>query len=87
MGYALAQVIGILEQIIFLLVIVSVIMSYFVSPYHPARVAVDRLVDPMLQPIRRVLPPLGGFDFSPLVLIILVQLIGSVLQGLFISLF
>ncbi len=87
MGYALAQVIGILEQIIFLLVIASVIMSYFVSPYHPARMAVDRLVDPMLQPIRRVLPPLGGFDFSPLVLIILVQLIGSVLQGLLIRLF
>ncbi len=87
MGYALAQMIGIVEQIIILLVIVSVILSYFMSPYHPVRETLDRLVEPMLRPIRRVLPALGGFDFSPLVLIILVQLIGSVLQSMFISLF
>lgn len=87
MGYALAQMIGIVEQIIVLLVIVSVILSYFMSPYHPVRETLDRLVEPMLRPIRRVLPALGGFDFSPLVLIILVQLIGSVLQSMFIRLF
>lgn len=87
MGYALAQMIGIVEQIIILLVIVSVILSYFMSPYHPVRETLDRLVEPMLRPIRRVLPALGGFDFSPLVLIILVQLIGTVLQSMFISLF
>ncbi|MEJ5225630.1 MAG: YggT family protein [Anaerolineales bacterium] len=87
MGYALAQMIGIVEQIIVLLVIVSVILSYFMSPYHPVRETLDRLVEPMLRPIRRLLPALGGFDFSPLVLIILVQLIGTVLQSMFISLF
>lgn len=87
MGYALAQVIGAIEQVVILLVIVTVILSYFMSPYHPVRSALDRLVDPMLQPIRRVLPSLGGLDFSPLVLIILVQLIGTLLQSLFMSLF
>lgn len=87
MGFALAQMIGIVEQIIILLVIVSVILSYFMSPYHPVRETLDRLVEPMLRPIRRVLPSLGAFDFSPLVLIILVQLIGTVLQNIFISLF
>ncbi len=87
MGFALAQMIGIVEQIIILLVIVSVILSYFMSPYHPVRETLDRLVEPMLRPIRRVLPSLGAFDFSPLVLIILVQLIGTVLQNIFINLF
>jgi len=33
----------------------------------------------MLAPIRRVLPPAGMFDFSPAVLLILIQIIGSVL--------
>ncbi len=66
-------------QIITLLVIVQVILSYFMHPYHPVRQAVDRLVEPMLAPIRQIIPPVGMFDFSPLVLLILVQFIGSLL--------
>ncbi len=87
MGFALAQLIGVLEQVIILLVIVSVILSYFMSPYHPVRATIDRIVDPMLRPIRRVLPTLGAFDLSPLVLIILVQLIGTLLKSLLFNLF
>ncbi|HEB64838.1 MAG TPA: YggT family protein [Chloroflexi bacterium] len=66
-------------QIITLLVIVQVILSYFMHPYHPVRQAVDRLVEPLLAPIRQIIPPVGMFDFSPLVLLILVQFIGSLL--------
>ncbi len=66
-------------QIITLLVIVQVILSYFMHPYHPVRQAVDRLVEPLLAPIRRIIPPVGMFDFSPLVLLILVQFLGSLL--------
>jgi YggT family protein len=36
-------------------------------------------VEPMLRPIRRVVPLMGMFDFSPLILIILVQLIAVLL--------
>ena len=36
----------------------------------------------MLAPIRRVLPPAGGLDFSPAVLMILIQIIGRVLVSL-----
>jgi YggT family protein len=39
----------------------------------------------MLAPIRRYLPPLGMIDFSPLVLIILVQIIARVLVSLLLS--
>jgi YggT family protein len=35
----------------------------------------DRLVNPMLAPIRRLVPMAGMLDFSPLILIILIQLI------------
>lgn len=65
----------IFEQVFSLLVIAKVILSYFMSPYHPVRSTIDNLVEPFLAPIRRVLPTIGMFDFSPLVLIILVQLI------------
>jgi YggT family protein len=41
--------------------------------------ALDALTDPLLRPIRRYVPPLGGLDMSFLVLFILIQLIRSVI--------
>jgi YggT family protein len=75
----LIQIINILSQFIVLLVIVKIILSYFMDPYHPVRRSLDNLVEPMLAPIRRVVPLIGMFDFSPLVLIILVQILSSAL--------
>ena len=64
------------------LVLLHVILSYFMSPYHPIRSFVDRLVEPLLAPIRRVVPLVGMLDFSPIILIILVQLFEQVLINL-----
>ena len=86
MVVVLVRAIQTFEQIIVLLVIVDVILGYFLSPYHPAKAALDRLVEPLLSPIRRVVPLVGMFDFSPLVLIILVQLISTVLVNILLSL-
>lgn len=62
-----------------LLVILKIILSYFMDPYHPVRRTLDNLVEPLLAPIRRVVPLVGMFDFSPLILIILVQILSRVL--------
>ena len=67
------------QQILVILVIVSVILSYFMDPYHPVRRGVDNIVQPMLEPIRRVVPLVGMLDFSPLILILLLQLLGRFL--------
>lgn len=40
------------------------------------------LVDPVLQPVRRIIPPLGGLDLSFLVVIILLQVVDSSLRGI-----
>jgi YggT family protein len=69
-----------------LLLIAYVVLSYFMDPYHPVRNTVDRLVNPILNPIRRLLPQTGMADFSPLVAIILVQIIEYILTRLLISL-
>lgn len=69
-----------------LLLIAYVILSYFMDPYHPVRMTVNRFVDPILNPIRRFLPQTGMLDFSPLVAIILLQLIEFILTRLLISL-
>ena len=75
-------IITVVSQILVLLVFISVILSYFMDPYHPIRRGVDNIVAPMLSPIRRVVPPVGMLDFSPLVLILLIQLVRSLLVSL-----
>jgi YggT family protein len=82
----LRTLINLVEWILVLLVFVSVILSYFMDPYHPVRRGVDRIVEPMLMPIRRIVPLVGMLDFSPLILIILIQLASSLLVRLLISL-
>jgi len=79
------QIINILSQLITLLVIVHVVLSYFMSPYHPVRQAVDGVVEPLLAPIRRIMPTTGMLDFSPMVLIIVVQLVARLLIGVLIA--
>lgn len=69
-----------------LLLIAYVVLSYFMDPYHPVRSTVNRMVNPILNPIRRIMPQTGMLDFSPLVAIILVQIIEFILTRLLISL-
>ena len=78
----LANVISFISQLYTFIVLAYVILSYFMSPYHP----INKLVEPLLMPIRRVVPLLGMMDFSPAILIILVQLISGMVINFLISL-
>ncbi len=75
----LINIIHLLSYALTLAILADVIVSYFLDPYHPVRRFLDVIVQPMLTPIRRVLPPTGMVDFSPLVLILFIQLIEEVL--------
>jgi YggT family protein len=81
----IAQIISILSQLITILVVVYIFMGYFMSPYHPVRQAIGSVVEPLLAPIRRLMPQTGMLDFSPMVLIILVQIVARLLIGLLVS--
>ena len=85
MYFILAQALSIFSQIITFLVLAHVILSYFMDPYHPIRAFVDKLVDPLLAPIRRIVPTIGMMDFSPVILIILVQFLSDLLVKLLLS--
>ena len=82
----LIYVIDLASKLLFWLVILKIVLSYFMDPFHPFRQTIDRLVEPLLLPIRRVVPPLGMVDFSPMILIILVELLASLLRNLLFSL-
>jgi len=75
-----------LFQLLFWLVIISVILSYFMDPYHPLRRAVDSVVEPMLTPIRRVVPLIGMLDFSPFILLLLIQLLRNIIIRILLAL-
>jgi YggT family protein len=61
-------------------------LSFFMSPYHPIRHTIGLVIEPLLKPIRKLIPPAGGFDFSPMVLLILLQVLGRLLTALLRSL-
>ena len=82
----LIRIIEIVFQLLTLLVFISVILSYFMDPYHPIRRGVDNIVEPMLAPIRRVVPLVGMLDFSPFILILLIQLLRGLLVSLLLNL-
>jgi len=59
--------------------IAYVVLSYFMAPYHPIRVTLSRIIEPLLAPIRKILPRTGTIDFSPFVLLILIQVVEFIL--------
>jgi len=79
----IALFIDVVATIFIWIVIASSLLSFVLSPYHPVREALDRIVAPFLNPIRRVMPATGMFDFSPLILILLVSLFSQLLMSFF----
>jgi len=78
----LINIVQTLGTILLLIVLASVLLSYFLPPYHSIRVFLDRIVNPLLLPIRRLVPPLGMIDFSPVILMILIQVLETVLVAI-----
>jgi len=79
---SLADVILIITRALTLIILADVLVSYFLDVFHPIRQFLDSIVQPFLAPIRRLLPAMGGLDFSPLVLFFLVEMAGRVIVGI-----
>ena len=76
------RIVNITVSLLTLLVFVYSLLSFFLSPYHPVQETLGKVVNPLLAPIRRLLPSTGGIDLSLLVLIIILQILGAVLISL-----
>ncbi|MFC2017418.1 YggT family protein [Chloroflexota bacterium] len=76
----LLDLLRILCNVLSLAIIFRAILSWFSpSPTNVLAVILFRVTEPLLAPLRRVIPMAGPFDFTPLVVIILLQLIASFL--------
>jgi YggT family protein len=74
----LISFIHILATVLVIAIIIRALMSWIMPQDGSGltRVLLD-ITEPILAPIRRVLPPVAGIDFSPLLALILVQLVSS----------
>ena len=91
---AFVQIADLLLDILWWIIIGQVILSWLISfnvintssgGVRAFLVALDRLTAPLYRPIRRLLPDFGGIDFSPLVILILIQVIKKLLDGVVIQ--
>lgn len=82
----LVLLIRVVAQTFIWIVIANSLLSFFLSPYHPVREALERVVGPLLNPIRNLMPSSGGLDFSPLVLILALDVLSRILIALLLSL-
>ena len=66
----------ILVNLYFFTILVEVLMSWFSQGRNPMDGLFRPVNAPLLRPVRRVLPPFSGLDFSPLVVLLVLQVIG-----------
>ncbi len=62
-------------------VLVSAVFSW-VNPYAPLAEVFNTMTRPLLKPFRRIIPPVGGVDLSPLALLLVLQIALFVVAGL-----
>jgi YggT family protein len=87
---ALVDIANLLLTILTWVIIIQVVLSWLIvfnvlntssNGVRTFAVAIDRVTAPLYRPIRRMLPDFGGIDFSPLVILILIQIIKKLLAG------
>ncbi len=74
--YAVAELLRLLVNVFFFAVIIQVIISW-VNPgaYNPVTSLLHSLTEPLMAPARRLMPPIQGFDLSPIPVLIALQLV------------
>ncbi|MDH3494668.1 MAG: YggT family protein [Acidobacteriota bacterium] len=76
-GYLLYGFLGIYS----LLIVIRIVLSWISSTGNKLTRFLMKLTDPILEPFRRIIPPLGMFDISPIVVLILLRFLQAAVQG------
>src|SRR4051812_14125576 len=91
---AIVDIANLLLSVITWIIIIQVVLSWLFAfnvlntssnGVRQFAVAIDRITAPLYRPIRRILPDFGGIDFSPLVILILIQVVKKLLAGVVIQ--
>lgn len=78
----LANFISLLFQILGLAIFLRAIISWFrLAPDNPIQVILVQITEPILAPLRRVVPSIGMMDITPWIAIILLQFLGQLIAS------
>ncbi len=78
-GYLLYGALGLLS----LAIVIRIILSYVMSFSNPVLRFLRKITDPILEPFRRIIPPLGMFDISPMIVLFLLNFLQAAVAGVF----
>jgi YggT family protein len=81
--WSLYRVIEFVFWVMDLAILLRVLFSWVnPDPYNTLVRLVYQITEPVLGPLRRVVPPLGGLDITPMIALVLLQLVRSLIIGL-----
>lgn len=70
-----------IDLLIFMVVAASIVSWFRPDPKNPLVKVLNAVVDPLLHPIRAILPAAGGLDFSPMIAILILLFLQRLLTG------
>jgi YggT family protein len=75
--------IEIICNLLSLAILARVLISWLnVDPYHPAVTLINQITEPILKPLRDIIPPVGRLDISPIVALFILQFIERILLSI-----
>ena len=79
-GYSLVQVLASMLRLFSLMLVIYALLSWVITDSsHPVFRFLQSMVEPVLNPIRKVLPPMGGFDISIVAALMGIEILRSFL--------
>ncbi|MEM0286300.1 MAG: YggT family protein [Candidatus Methanomethyliaceae archaeon] len=80
---SIVQVIDLFLTIYIWIIIARAIISWINPyPYHPIVNFLYKITEPILSPLRKIIPPIGGIDFTPIIVILGIYFLKNLLQYL-----
>lgn len=76
----LAQLLQLYTFVIFARILLTWIPN--LDPYHPAVQFLAQITDPVLEPARRIIPPIGMIDISPIVVLLVLGFVADILRSM-----
>ncbi|MGQ0603241.1 MAG: YggT family protein [Anaerolineales bacterium] len=81
MANNLMQVVDIFVLVITIILILHALMSFApLEPWHPVRRTLADIAEPIIRPFRNLIPAVGMFDFSIMVALIVIRVLGELLK-------
>ncbi|MBE9539181.1 MAG: YggT family protein [Proteobacteria bacterium] len=81
LAWSALGIIGLLVNIYFFALLAMIILSWIApGSSNPAVYLLHQITEPVMAPVRKILPPMGGLDFSPIVVFILINVIQIALR-------